>query len=496
MNPVVIVLKNMKLRLLSTLLTVASVALASALVIAVQTLERETEQNYTQTSVGYDLILAAPGSRMQTTLNTIYHLETSTGVIPNDVYIAALNDQRIERAFPFFVGDNYRGVRIIGTSAAFINESEPRVGHQFDLAEGRNFEAPFEAVIGSRAAERLGIGIGHRFYMTHGVSEIDSEDVEPHVHDEYELKIVGILESSRTANDNVIFTSTYTTYVVHYHDHDHDHGEHNHGHTHEHGHSHQNDEHSHTHGEHKHTHSGNEGHDHGHGEHNHGHSHDLDHDHDHHDHHHSMPLEEFEERVQKLDAVLLKFNNQAAAIQLAGMLNMPTPENPLLLRNMQRDPFFAYKDDLMAVIPAVQIQELMSIVGNAEQVLRAIGWLVFIVALFGILAAMYNTMEDRRRDIAIMRSLGAKRTAVFSLILMEAAFITALGCLIGLVLGMGIVSSVAPYIAESAGIIVSAYAIEAQQFVTLLLFVLLGVGAGIIPALKAYRTDVVTNLAP
>lgn len=488
MNPVVIVFKNMKLRLLSTLLTVASVALAAALVIAVQTLERETEQNYTQTSVGYDLILAAPGSRMQTTLNTIYHLETSTGVIPNDVYLAALNDQRIERAFPFFVGDNYRGVRIIGTSAAFISDSEPRVGQQFDLAEGRNFEAPFEAVIGSRAAERLGIGIGHRFNMTHGVSEIDSEDAEPHVHDEYELEIVGILEPSRTANDNVIFTSTYTTYVVHYHDHDHD----EHGHSDHHAHDHDEHNHAHDHDHNEHSHSDDHAHDHN--EHNHAHDDEESIDHDHH--HQSTSLAEYEERVQKLDAVLLKFNNQAAAIQLAGMLNMPTPENPLLLRNMQRDPFFAYKDDLMAVIPAVQIQELMSIVGNAEQVLRAIGWLVFIVALFGILAAMYNTMEDRRRDIAIMRSLGARRSTVFSLILMEAAFITTLGCLIGLAIGMGIVSSVAPFIADSAGIIVSAYAIEAQQFVTLALFVLLGVGAGIIPALKAYRTDVVTNLAP
>jgi len=483
MNPVLIVFKNMKLRLLSTLLTVASVALAAALVIAVQTLERETEQNYTQTSVGYDLILAAPGSRMQTTLNTMYHLETSTGVIPNAVYLAALNDQRIERAFPFFVGDNYRGVRVIGTSAAFIGESEPRVGQRFEMAEGRNFEAPFEAVIGSRAAERLGISVGHRFAMTHGVAEIDNEDVEPHVHDEYELEVVGILSPSRTAHDNVIFTSTYSTYAVHYHDplHEEEHS-HEEDHSHGDGHDHENHSHSHNHNDDEHEHGDNHGHD--------------DHEHEHISSQYTLSLAEYEERVEKLDAVLIKFNNQAAAIQLAGMLNMPTPANPLLARNMMRDPFFVYKDELMAVIPAVQIQELMSIVGNAEQVLRAIGWLVFIVALFGVLAAIYNTMEDRRRHIAIMRSLGARRSTILSLILMEAGFITTLGCLIGLLLGMGIVGSVAPYLADSAGIIISAYAIEAQQFVTLAIFVFLGIVAGIIPAVKAYRTDVVTNLAP
>ncbi len=462
MNPISIVFKNMKLRLLSTVLTIGSVALAAALVVSVQTLERETERNYTQTSVGYDLILAAPGSRMQTTLNTIYHLETSTGVISNDVYKAALRDGRIEAAYPFFVGDNYRGVRIIGTSAGFIDNSEPRAGQRFEMAEGRTFNAPFEAVMGSAAAQRLGVGIGHRFHMTHGVSEVSGEDVEPHVHDDYELVITGILSPSRTAHDNVIFTSTYSTYAVHYHDHDHE------------------DEH---------------GHDNGH-EHDH-HDHDRDeHDASHSDERWPHSLAEYEERVEKLDAVLLKFNNQAAAIQLAGMLNLPTPENPLLLRNLQRDPFFPYKDELMAVIPAEQIQQLMSIIGNAEQVLRYIGWIVFLVALFGILAAIYNTMEERRRDIAIMRSLGASRSTILRLILLEAAFITLIGCLIGLILAMATVAVVSPYIAETAGIVVSPYAIESGQFVTLGTFVVLGIAAGIIPALKAYRTDVVSNLAP
>ncbi|MCC5933055.1 MAG: ABC transporter permease [Balneolales bacterium] len=515
MSPVKIVFKNMKLRLLSTLLTIGSVALAASLVIAVQTLERETEQGYTQTSVGFDLILAAPGSRMQTTLNTIYHLETSTGVIPGDVYQIALRDGRIDQAFPVFVGDNYRGVRVVGTSAGFIAEGEPRSGQPFQIAEGRNFERPFEAVIGSNAARRLGIGIGHTFFMTHGVSELDGDDIEPHVHDEFELVITGILEPSRTAHDNVIFTSIYSAYAVHYHAHDHDH-DHDHEHNdHDHAHGHDHD-HDHDH-EHEQDHNHDHGEDHDHASHSHGsdnahnHSHTHRHSHSHHapadterlnamterlSRQFPHPLSEYESRVSRLDAVLLSFGNQAAALQIAGMINMPTPQNPLLARNMMRDPFFAHKDELMAVVPAMQIQELMSIIGNAELVLRYVGWLVFIVALFGVLVAIYNTMEERRRDIAIIRSLGARRGTVLGLILLEAGFIVGIGCILGLAGGIGIVAATAPFIAETAGIIVSAYAIDSAQFVTLLTFVLLGILAGIIPALKAYRTDVVANLAP
>lgn len=465
MNPVIIVFKNMKQRLLSTLLTIASVALAAALVVSVQTLERETEQNYTQTSVGYDLILAATGSRMQATLNSIYHLETSTGVIPYAVHEAAVRDGRITESYPFFVGDNYRGVRIVGTSPAFIQESQPRAGQRFDIAEGRIFEKPFEAVIGHAAATRLGIGLGHRFSATHGIAEPADAQAEAHVHDDYEFEIVGVLGQSRTAHDNVIFTSTYSTYLTHYDDEQ-------------------------LHNEHAH-----------HDDHDHGHEHDHEHEHDAEDGMHSdeawpLALSEYEERVERIDAVMLKFENQAAAVQLAGMLNMPTPENPLLRRNMMRDPFFAYKDELMGVVPALQIQELMSIVGNAEQVLRAIGWLVFAVALFGVLVAIYNTMEERRRDIAIMRSLGARRGTIVSLVLMEAGTVTLLGCLIGLGLSVISVAALAPYIAETAGIFVSAYAIEASQLLTLAVFVALGVLAGILPAIKAYNTDVVSSLTP
>jgi putative ABC transport system permease protein len=467
MNPVKIVFKNMRQRLLSTLLTIASVALAAALVVSVQTLERETEQNYTQTSVGYDLILAATGSRMQATLNSIYHLESSTGVIPYAVHTAALSDRRITESYPFFVGDNYRGVRIVGTSPGFILESQPRAGQQFNIMDGRIYEKPFEAVIGYAASERLGVGIGHRFTATHGVTEAGDAEGEAHVHDEFEFEIVGILDQSRTAHDNVIFTSIYSTYVTHYDDEQ----------LHE-SHSHEDD-------------------------HNHDHDHDEEHAHDHGleedaggEEAWPLPLSEYENRVERIDAVLLKFENQAAAVQLAGMLNFPTPQNPLLRRNMMRDPFFQHKEELMGVIPAVQIQELMSIVGNAEQVLRAIGWLVFAVALFGVLVAIYNTMEERRRDIAIMRSLGARRGTIVSLILMEAGFITLLGCLIGLGLSVLSVALLAPYIAETAGIFVSAYAIEASQLVTLASFVVLGLLAGIIPALKAYKTDVVSHLTP
>lgn len=476
MTPFIIVRKNLAKRALSTLLTIISVTLGVALVIAVQVAEKETERSFNQTSVGYDLILAAPGSRMQATLNTIYHLENSTGIIPAGVYQALLNDPRVERVFPFYVGDSYRGFRVVGTSAAFLKEAEPRAGNPFALRDGRIFEDAFEVVVGSETAERLGLRIGDQIIFTHGVAEL-APGAEAHVHDDNPSTVVGILERTNTANDRVLFTSIFTTHAMHHHVHDHD------DHKDDHSHHHDNDTHSH-------GHSHNHNHSHGHS---YNHSHD---DHVHASHPQKTTLAELESTVTELDAVLVKFTNQALAISVAGLLNFPTPENPLLLRNLQRDPLFPFKDDLMGVIPAVQIKELMSIVGNAEQVIGAIALLVFITALLGILASLYNTMDGRRRDIAIMRSLGARKSSIFLLITLEAAVITLIGCAFGLVAGHTIIHFASPIIAETAGIIIGAFIFESAQFYTLLLFILGGIVAGIIPAIKAYNTDVASNLAP
>jgi putative ABC transport system permease protein len=460
------------------------------MVVAVLVIQKETERSFNQTSVGYDLLFAAKGSQLQATLNTLYHLESSVGIIPFSVYEAAKRDPRIEVAFPFYVGDSFNGYRVVGTSTNFIAHAEPRRGQPFNLAQGRNFERPLEAVFGSEVARRTGYKVGDEIYITHGLSE-PAPGAEAHVHDDLPVIIVGILSPSGTANDRAIFTDLYTTHAlhdVHLHLHDDDshelssseHNNHNHS-----------------------THSNHDQHDHGHN--GSGHNHDNDHEehahelHDSHNHEHSghsqvADLITRSIELKELDAVLVKMANPAAAIQLAGMINFPTPANPLIARNMMRDPFFTYKDTMMAVVPAMQIRSLMSIVGNAEQVLRLVAWFVVIVALFSVLIAIYNTMEERKRDLAIMRALGAKRGTVFSIIVMESAVICALGALLGLFVGHLIVANASDYLADVAGIVITAFNIESSQILLIFVTIIAGILVGTIPALKAYRTDAVQNL--
>ena len=133
MNLLNVVGKNLRKRTLSTVLTVSSIALGLAMVVAVLVVQQQTDESYSQTSVGYDLLFSAKGSQLQATLNTLYHLETSVGIIPYGVYEAALRDPRVERAFPFYVGDSYSGYRVVGTSSDFIAHAEPRRGATIHL---------------------------------------------------------------------------------------------------------------------------------------------------------------------------------------------------------------------------------------------------------------------------------------------------------------------------------------------------------------------------
>lgn len=441
MTTLSIVTKNLRKRLLATVLTTLSIALGAGLILSILTIQSETEKSFNQTSVGYDLILAAKGSQLQSTLNTLYHVETSTGIVPYALYEATLRDPRVEYAFPFYVGDSFRQYRVIGTSTDYLEQAAPRRGMAYTFRDGRNFEAVHEAVLGGLVADQTGMKVGDTFFFTHGVTMADGA-AEEYVHEDHPVTIVGILDYTGTANDRVIFSAVQTTHSVHApfqgtpedHDHEHDHA----------------------------------------------HDDDL----------------EVAAKPENLDAVLVKFKSPASALQVAGMINYPVPANPVIANNLRRDPLFPYREGIMAVSPAVQINALMNIIGNVDWVLRAIAVLVVIVALFGILVAIYNTMEERKRDIAIMRSLGASRGTILRIILLEAAFICFMGSFIGLLLGWAASAAVAPYLITSAGIFIEPFAFGLNHALVLMILVGLGIIAGTIPALKAYRTDVASHLTP
>jgi putative ABC transport system permease protein len=142
------------------------------------------------------------------------------------------------------------------------------------------------------------------------------------------------------------------------------------------------------------------------------------------------------------------------------------------------------------------VAELFDKIGWFDRVLALVSYLVAVVATASILASIYNSMNERRREIAILRALGALRRTIFAAILLESASISALGMMAGFVVYGVIVSVVAEIMRAQTGVVIDPFQPSAVMWWAPLGLICLGGLAGIVPAIKAYRTAVAENLAP
>ncbi len=151
---------------------------------------------------------------------------------------------------------------------------------------------------------------------------------------------------------------------------------------------------------------------------------------------------------------------------------------------------------VQAINPIVPMQRLMSdILGNVRTVLVVMTALIIIVSGVGIFVSIYNSMSDRRKEIAIMRALGAQRRTVFSIILAESILLCFGGGILGILLGHGLVFEAAPVVQQQTGILINPFAFEGIEFILLPGLIGLASLIGIVPGLAAYRTDVARALA-
>lgn len=136
------------------------------------------------------------------------------------------------------------------------------------------------------------------------------------------------------------------------------------------------------------------------------------------------------------------------------------------------------------------VSQLFDKLGWFERVLELVAWLVAIVAAASVLSSLYNSMNERRRDLALLRALGAHRATVFGAVLLEAALIAALGALLGFAAHALIMTAAAGVIRAQTGVVLDPLAFSQVMLWAPVLIIGLGSLAGLLPAWKAYRTDV------
>ncbi len=465
--------KSIEHRRLASGLTAFSMSLGVALVVTVIVLYGVLSASFNRSAQGYDLIVGPKGSPLVLVLSTMFYAQDQPGVIPYDYYKQLSTGRyspEVAVAVPVALGEHYKGCPVVGTTPDFFDKLEYRRNKPYIWTHGRNLDAgdEFCAVLGSTAARRLKREVGDTFTPPGS---------------EKEFKIIGVFAPTQTPNDTAIFVyldGFFKAYET--------------------------------------TESGlakvfkstkefkGEGQDGG-----------LD----------------IRYKETRISAVLVKTKERDAEVKTTTDIWGAKPEqidpsgNPNIPQNVERKhvedaerivnvhidqgltqsvidqsvlalPIRIGNDlDAQAVHPIDQIAWLLErVVGNMQLVLIILAVLVVVVAGIGMMVSIYNSMNERRQEIAIMRALGARRTTVMGIILLESILLSLGGGVLGMVIGHGLIALIGPAISAAVNIGVSPLEFRFEELVLVPGLILLASIVGSPPAVVAYRTDVAQSLAP
>jgi len=544
-----LVLRNLRLRGLSSTLTALSVALGTMLVTAILILQGALDRHYDAPGRGYQIVVGAPGSALQLVLNAIYHVDDAPGLMPMRVWWELEDDDSVALAVPYAVGDSFRGFRVVATTDAFFAERSPHPAGEGaeKLAEGRPFRFErerLEEVLRELGAElgadgEQGLGPSHRAAEATEVersgseSEVGGRESESEVggrHSESESEVGGRESDSESDEHHDDESEQHAEEDEHHDDEEHHADEEHHDDEEHHAdEEHHDDEEHHADEEHHDVdeHRGDEHEDHDHGdthyeavigaevartlgvqvgdriEPTHGVEGGRAHDHEHLwevvgilkstdtpvDRLVLIPLDSFFAIEDHRGGALLPGTTEPG---LSAVLVFPRPgvHKVMLLSRLNRRP------EIQVADVHEEIGHLFAIVGSVDVLFLLVSILVIVVGLLSVLVALYNSMNERRREVAILRAIGAPRRWVLGSVVTEATLITAIGAVAGVLLGHALVALAAGRVESAAGFRPSAFDVVPAEGLVVLLVVLAGALAGLLPAWKAYATDVAENLRP
>lgn len=169
-------------------------------------------------------------------------------------------------------------------------------------------------------------------------------------------------------------------------------------------------------------------------------------------------------------------------------------ESPLQTFALQRAINEYGEEPLLAILPGVALQELWGIVGIAETALLAVSAMVVVTALIGMMATIFSSLNERRREMAIFRAMGARPGMILGMLVLEAMVMAAIGALLGLVL-LYIGLFIAQPILDSAfGLWLPIDAPTIREIWVAIGVICAGAIVGLLPALRAYRMSVADGM--
>jgi|TARA_B100001094_G_scaffold45759_1_gene40762 putative ABC transport system permease protein len=354
---------------------------------------------------GIDMVVGAKGSPLQLILSSVYHIDSPTGNISLAEAETISNNRMVGSSIKILYGDNYKGFRIVGAEKKFIEL------YKGVIKEGKDWDNPYEVLVGSKVYEKLKINLGDELISSHGLRETGQS------HDEGTFKVVGLLKPSNSVIDQLIITSPQSVWDIH-ETHDHDEHENENENEHEHEHEHDN---------------------------------------------------------REITAMLIKFKSPMNIIQFPRQINENT--------------------NLQAAVPSYEISRLFKLFGFGIETLSYLAYLIIIVSGFSLFINLFNSMRERKYEMALIRTLGASRFQLSTMIIFESLVLTISGFILGLLFSRFGVMFVSSLMEESINYNLNSLKILNEEYWLLGLSVLIGVVSSLIPAIQVYKMNISKILA-
>jgi putative ABC transport system permease protein len=402
-------------------LVVASIALATLMLLALERLRQDVRSGFAQAVSGTDLVIGARTSPVALMLYAVFRIGAAT----NNVSIASVNAIRAQRAVawvvPIALGDSVRGLPVVGTTREYFEHFRYGAREPLALAQGRAFagtlDGLYEAVLGAEAARVLGAAPGTRIALAHGSGEGPGAD-----HADKPFTVVGVLARTGTPVDRSVHVSLEAIGAIHL---------------------------------------GWQG---------------------------GAPMpgvaiapeqaRVFDLAPRQVTAALVGLHQRAAVFAVQRFVN-------------------GYPNEaLLAVLPGVALDELWQLVGIGERALLAMSALVAAVSLAGLVAVVLAGLNERRRELAVLRAVGAGPHVVFALLALEGALVTAAGALLGTLGAAALVLAARPWVQTELGITLQLGAPGAGEALLLAGVLAAGMLASAVPGLRAYRLSLADGLSP
>lgn len=431
----------------TVVLTLLALSIGVALLLGIDHLRHQAKDSFRQTLSGTDLIVGPRGGQTNLLLYSVFQMGQAGNSLSPEAFHRLAEHPMVDWALPIALGDTVQGFPVFATHWSYFEHYRYGQNQPLEFATGRPFAAHSddEVVLGAGVARELGRGVGDSLVVAHGSAGVSFTH-----HDDHPMTVVGILEPTGTPADRRVHMTLVAMENLHgggsaeaHHDH-HDHEEHqSHGHEHQ-GHDHQERDH---------------------------------HGQDEHD-HEAGHREALEPVPGNINAILLGLKSRPMVFALQRELNT------------------AREEPMTAILPGVALTELWQLLAVAENLLYLISFLVLLATLVGMMTMLLASMGERRRELAILRTVGASGLTLVVLIELEVALITLLSLLLGsllLVVGLALAQ---PWLATEFGLFIAINPISAQTAYLMMGILGLALLMGLVPALTAYRRALAAGLNP